>query len=61
MSSVLIDPKVNMKIKLTLFNFFIDLNQVRRHSEFNMDENEVVRNRFSFHNGIKGIKEENWL
>lgn len=47
MSSVFIDPKVNMKMKLTLFSFFIDLNQVRRYSEFNMDENKVVRNRFT--------------
>ncbi len=47
MSSVFIDPKVNVKIKLTLFSFFIDLNQVRRYSEFNMDENKVVRDRFT--------------
>ncbi len=47
MSSVFIDPKVNVKITLTLFSFFIDLNQVRRYSEFNMDENKVVRNRFT--------------
>ncbi len=47
MSSVFVDPKVNVKITLTLFSFFIDLNQVRSYSEFNMDENKVVRNRFT--------------